>query len=217
MIPFGDADERLREPVAKEARLAELPHCRVDALNHLLVQDGVGGKGEPPQTAGPQAALGAAEALQPVFSLLHLWALLSSPQGPFLLLSQHTDAGPGSGKDDSLPPRESIPFLCHLGESPIGLCPWDPLRSALVPPLWSLLTTEFCLWWGVWREVQGRSLLRPSLVSRRTIASCLFSRVCSFLGSSVQALNILKVFFVKYSLSFNERGERRGVRQRGDT
>lgn len=63
VIPFGDADERLREPVAEEARLAELPHCRVDALNHLLVQEGVWGEGESPQSAGPQAALGAAEAL----------------------------------------------------------------------------------------------------------------------------------------------------------
>lgn len=54
MIPFGDADERLREPAAKEARLAELPHCRVDALNHLLVQEGVGEKVSPPKLQAPR-------------------------------------------------------------------------------------------------------------------------------------------------------------------
>lgn len=73
MIPFGDADERLRDPVAEEAWLAELPRCRVAALNHLLGQDGVWGEGESPQSAGPQAqaAPGAAKALQPVLALLH--------------------------------------------------------------------------------------------------------------------------------------------------
>ena len=73
VIPFGDADERLRDPVAEEAWLAELPRCRVAALNHLRGQDGVWGEGESPQSAGPQAqaAPGAAKALQPVLALLH--------------------------------------------------------------------------------------------------------------------------------------------------
>lgn len=73
VIPFGDANERLREPVAEEVWLAELPHCRVDALNHLPVQGGVWGDGESPQSPGPQAhmALGAAKALQLVLALLH--------------------------------------------------------------------------------------------------------------------------------------------------
>ena len=109
-------------------------------------------------------------------------------------------------------PQESIPFIFHLGIA-ISFCPQDPLRSALVPPLWNLLRTGFCLWWGVWREVQSRSLLRPALVSRGAVASCLFSRACTFLGSSIQALELLKVFFGTYSLSFHGRGERSRVRQ----
>ena len=109
VIPFGDAGGRLRAPVAEEAWLAELPHCRVDALNHLLVQDGVWGEGESPQSPGPQAqvALGAPR-LSSWSSLSYtLWALLPSPSRTVSALepdlaNQHTDTGPGSGKDDRL-------------------------------------------------------------------------------------------------------------------
>ena len=123
VIPFGDAGGRLRAPVAEEAWLAELPHCRVDALNHLLVQDGVWGEGESPQSPGPQAqvALGAPR-LSSWSSLSYtLWALLPSPSRTVSALepdlaNQHTDAGPGSGKDDSLcgcsrsPPNREYPL-----------------------------------------------------------------------------------------------------------
>lgn len=54
----------------------------------------------------------------------------------------------------------------------------------------------------------------PPWSGQRIIANSLFSRLCSFFGSSMLALEILKVFFVKYSFSFSERGERRGARHR---
>lgn len=181
MSQVGDADAGLRERVAGEDRLTAVSHSRAGALSHLPVQEVGGEGGDSSQPAGPTGPRAPGFTVSSQGSATGPCNPASCDrccpphQRPFLLFNQtlqtSTHTGPGSGKMTVssgvhiLPRNGAVsPFSSTWGNAHQPLHRGTPLRSALVPLLWTLLGTGLCLWRGVWKEVEGESFFRPSLV-----------------------------------------------------
>lgn len=129
-----------------------------------------------PQGPGLLASLWAARALPLVHAILHPVAAAvlptrgrfcssTRPCRPAHTLAQGLEKMTVSSGVHILPRNGAVsPFSSTWGNAHQPLHRGTPLRSALVSLLWTLLGTGFCLWRGVWKEVEGESFFRPSLV-----------------------------------------------------
>lgn len=100
-------------------------------------------------------------------------------------------------------PSRAAAFLPDLGRvaGSDQLLHLVPTENGLVGPSWEPGSDSG----GSRRETEGESFLGPPKLGPRITANCLFSRVCRFLGSSVLALETLKVFLLSTFIALTEK------------